>query len=283
VLDQLADLGCLYVSFSGGEPLVRKDFFRIAQYAREKNFALRLMTNGALVDRRIARHLNELNFECVDVSIYGMNAATHDHFTRRPSSFKKTVAGIRHLKEAGIDVRLKMTINRYNASQLKAVRRLARNLGAEFQAEPYITPRSDCDPSPLAHRITRRQAESVARYITSVNAYYYRKEHGSVGSVCNAARCLLAISPFGDVYPCEGMQIPAGNVRRQPLAKIWRNATVLAKIRSLRARDFKECFGCSLEKYCFRCMGLAYLETGSYANKAEIFCMMARAVHKQLQ
>ena len=50
ILDELASLGCLYITFTGGEILLRKDFLDIAQYARKKNFALRLFTNGTLID-----------------------------------------------------------------------------------------------------------------------------------------------------------------------------------------------------------------------------------------
>ena len=53
-LDQLAAMGVLNITFSGGEILVHRDFFEIAAYARRKRFAIRLMSNGLLIHERMA-------------------------------------------------------------------------------------------------------------------------------------------------------------------------------------------------------------------------------------
>jgi len=279
VLDQLAGLGCLYVSFSGGEPLVRRDFFKLAQYARKKNFALRLMSNGTLITRQVARRLARLGFECVDLSIYGANPATHDRFAGIPGSFRKMMDGIENLRASRVSVRLKMTVNRFNVRQLARIRTMARRLGADFQAEPYITPRNNSDLTPLEYRIAPEDAGHVAAHFVKANKKYFC-EGQRIGLVCNAARSVMAISPTGEVYPCEGMQISAGNIRKKALVDIWQKSPVLNRIRALKEEHFLECYRCSLRKYCFKCMGLANLEKGSYLKKAEFFCMMAQAVRE---
>ncbi len=279
VLDQLAGLGCLYVSFSGGEPLVRRDFFRIAQYARKKSFALRLMSNGTLITEQVAHRLARLGFECVDLSIYGANASTHDRFTRVPGSFSRMMAGIEKLRASRVPVRLKMTINRFNVRQLTRIRQMARKLGADFQAEPYITPRNNSDLTPLQYRIAPEDAGRVAAHFVKANQKYFCEDQ-RIGLVCNAARSVMAISPTGDVYPCEGMQISAGNIRKKPLVDIWQKSSILKRIRALKEKHFLDCYRCALRKYCFKCMGIANLEKGSYLKKAEFFCMMARAVRE---
>jgi radical SAM protein with 4Fe4S-binding SPASM domain len=279
VLDQLARLGCLYVSFSGGEPLARKNFFKIARYARKNSFVLRLMSNGTLITRQVARRLARLGFECVDLSIYGANPVTHDRFTRVPGSFGRMMAGIENLRASRVPVRLKMTINRFNVRQLAETRKMARKIGASFLAEPYITPRNNSDLTPLEYRIAPENTRTVAEYFVKTNQKYFCEDQ-RIGLVCNAARSVMAISPTGEVYPCEGMQISAGNIRKKPLVDIWQKSPILKRIRALKEKHFLECYRCSLRKYCFKCMGLANLEKGSYLKKAEIFCMMARAVRE---
>ncbi|MCK5553272.1 MAG: radical SAM protein, partial [Deltaproteobacteria bacterium] len=61
ILDLLKESGTLYVIFSGGEILTRKDFFRIAGYARKNGFALKLLTNGTLINERVADRIRDLN------------------------------------------------------------------------------------------------------------------------------------------------------------------------------------------------------------------------------
>jgi MoaA/NifB/PqqE/SkfB family radical SAM enzyme len=87
ILDQLAAAGTLYLSFSGGEIFTREDFFEIAEYARKLHFALRLLTNGTLIDEETADRIAALNPDLVSISIYSANPEIHDEITSVPGSF----------------------------------------------------------------------------------------------------------------------------------------------------------------------------------------------------
>ncbi|HOY64046.1 MAG TPA: radical SAM protein, partial [bacterium] len=91
-LDVLADSGTLFVTFTGGEPLVRRDFFEIAERAAEKNFAVRIFTNGTLIDEAAADRIAALNPLEVGISVYGATAETHDGITMSPGSFEKSAS-----------------------------------------------------------------------------------------------------------------------------------------------------------------------------------------------
>src|ERR1700716_2569007 len=49
VLDQLAAAGTLFLTLSGGELLVRKDFFELLAYARSLAFDVKIKTNAILI------------------------------------------------------------------------------------------------------------------------------------------------------------------------------------------------------------------------------------------
>ena len=49
VLKQAADLGCLQVRFTGGEPLLRSDFEELYVFARQSGLKVLLFTNGRLI------------------------------------------------------------------------------------------------------------------------------------------------------------------------------------------------------------------------------------------
>src|ERR1700675_2416904 len=54
LLDQLAEAGVFFLTLSGGEILMRKDFFEILEYARALLFCIKLKTNAVLIGERQA-------------------------------------------------------------------------------------------------------------------------------------------------------------------------------------------------------------------------------------
>ena len=100
VVDQLADLGVFNLALSGGEILVRRDLFEIAEYARSKRFLLRLFTNGTLIKPANADRIAALHPFAVEISVYGADAATHDAITQCPGSFAATLRALHLLAAA---------------------------------------------------------------------------------------------------------------------------------------------------------------------------------------
>src|SRR5713101_8370256 len=69
VLDQLADAGTLFLTLSGGEVLMRRDFFEILEHARKLLFNVRIKTNGVMIHEQEAQHMRRLGVEHVQISI----------------------------------------------------------------------------------------------------------------------------------------------------------------------------------------------------------------------
>src|SRR5688500_18917384 len=80
VLDDLAEFKVPAVLFSGGEPLVRKDLFELAAYARALGLHVVLSTNGTLIDQPIARRFVDLQFAYIGISLDSAIPAIHDKF-----------------------------------------------------------------------------------------------------------------------------------------------------------------------------------------------------------
>src|SRR5258707_49910 len=77
-LDQMAELGILYLTMSGGEIFLRKDFWEIAYHAKKNNFALQLFTNGTLIDEAKADRLADLRPYRVEMSLLSPVETMHD-------------------------------------------------------------------------------------------------------------------------------------------------------------------------------------------------------------
>jgi len=94
ILD-LARMEIPVLLFSGGEPLIRPDLFRLARLACEKGVRSVLSTNGVLITKEIAERIKEAGFQYVGVSIDGVQS-THDTFRNLPGAFSKAMRGIRN-------------------------------------------------------------------------------------------------------------------------------------------------------------------------------------------
>jgi len=107
VLEQLAQAGCLVLTFSGGEVLLREDLIDIISSARKLDFAVRIFTNGTLVGKREIEAFRRFHIQEVHVSLYAAEASIHDAITSVPGSWAKTLEGVRLMREAGIPVKIK--------------------------------------------------------------------------------------------------------------------------------------------------------------------------------
>jgi MoaA/NifB/PqqE/SkfB family radical SAM enzyme len=128
VVAQLADLGGELLTLSGGEPLLRDDWDVIAREAARRGLTVNLVTNGTLVDARIAGRARAAGLANVGVSIDGPRDV-HDAIRGR-GAFDNAVRGIGCLRDAGISVALLTTVHRRNLGWLDSTRRLAIDLGA---------------------------------------------------------------------------------------------------------------------------------------------------------
>lgn len=129
MIDQIASFSRPIFVLSGGEPLFRPDIFEIARYASERGLTVALATNGTLIDAAAARRIQQAGIRRVSVSFDGADAATHDIF-RGPGAFDRALAGMAHLRAAGVPYQINTTVARHNVGQMPATLALARQLQA---------------------------------------------------------------------------------------------------------------------------------------------------------
>jgi len=119
-IDDLADFHVPVLLFSGGEPLIRPDFFELAEYAEKKGVRPTLSTNGTLITKQKARELKEVGLSYVGISLDGMEAV-HDKFRGVSGAFKKALEGIANCQAEGLKVGLRFTINHHNIQELEHI------------------------------------------------------------------------------------------------------------------------------------------------------------------
>lgn len=275
IIDQLAEANTFYLVFSGGEIFVREDFFEIAHYAREKGFALRLLTNGTLITSEIADKIEELHPLSVELSLYGIDPAIHERITRVPGSYAKTIRAFKLLKERGLRTRIKSPLMKENIGEFKRLQEFAKRLKSRFVFNTVIIPQANGNREPLNHRLTEKD---LIEFLSSrmPSSKWKPLELTAEQRPCGAGVNNLYISPSGEVYPCLILQESCGNLREESLTQI-QEAPILKKIRATKFSDLKECSTCPLKSYCFRCPGLALLEDGDPFGPSRAACTLARA------
>jgi radical SAM protein with 4Fe4S-binding SPASM domain len=267
LLDQMADAGVFYLTISGGEILMRRDFFEILEHARARTFCIKLKSNGVLIREKEAQRLRALGVESVQISIYSHRPEVHDAITKMPGSLRQSIEAVRLLREQGVRVTMANVLMIENAQDYPGVRALATALGAKFTMDPTVTPMMDGDRSILKLNVDQDALQKVFRdegLVDNVEEFCAPPRSVDEETLnmlpCSAGHTACYISPYGDVYPCVQFPLPSGNVRRTKFADIWRDSPQLKEVRSITMRDLPSCSQCTHGATCTRCPGLAYME-----------------------
>ena len=274
ILDDLAEMKVFYINVGGGEPLLRGDFFDIAQYSLEQCIDFQVSTNGALLKEAVVRRMADLPGLRVQVSLDGADAATNDAIRGR-WSYRKAREGLELLARYSVDFSINCVLTQFSFPQLDALHDLARSYGARLRVsrlrpsgrggERWGSLRPTGEQNILFYHWLRAHPD-----VLTGDSFFFLSALGQeldgLG-MCGAGRITCCLTPSGDVYPCAFLIWPqfwAGNVRQKPLSVIWRDAPVF---RQLRLYDVEACQGCPHLPSCHGgCIAASFFANGSLGN-----------------
>jgi radical SAM protein with 4Fe4S-binding SPASM domain len=131
VIDNMSDAGVAILTFSGGEPLLRKDIYNAIERANDSGILCTIASNGTLITLEVANKLAKTGIRRVEIGLDGAVAATHDFLRNRPGSFEATIKGIENCAAVGFDeLATTMTLHSKNVNELEETMALAEKLGA---------------------------------------------------------------------------------------------------------------------------------------------------------
>lgn len=99
IIDRIYEAGCLWLTFSGGEPFLREDFLDIYTYARKKGFLISIFTNATLITPQIVDYLAKLPPYSIELTLNGISKQVYEQITQLPGSFTKAMEAIQLLKD----------------------------------------------------------------------------------------------------------------------------------------------------------------------------------------
>ncbi len=279
VCDQLPDLLVFEVDFTGGEPLVRDDWFAIAVRLRALGIRTKLVTNGLLLTSETVARLKEAGIERVGVSIDGL-APTHDHIRKRPGLFAHILSATERLVAAGIPVSAVTTVNALNIGQLPALHRVLRSAGVDiWQFQPLFPlgraqgctelSLSEADYLRLGSFYAEAAGDGQAPTISPGDSFGYFTEmdrRSPPWGGCSAGLDLCGIMSDGRVKGCLSMpdEFAEGDLRRRDLWEIWFDPHAFHYNRGFAPADLGDaCRGCPKGESCRGgCTSMSYACTG---------------------
>lgn len=281
VLDELTEMGCIWLLLTGGEIFARHDFLDIYTYAKSKGLLVTLFTNGTLITERIADYLVEYPPFCIEITLYGATKATYEALTGVPGSYEKCLRGIKLLLDRQLPLKLKTVAISTNVHELDMMKEIAAGLDVEFKFDPMMNPRIDCSSSPLEVRLT--PPEIVALDLEDpVRVSEWRRiaahfvgefpPEGSAGKVyaCGGGVNSFAIDPYGNMTICVLSHVDEYNVTTGSVREGWEH--FLRGVRHKPATRVTKCTRCSLRSICGSCPANSELEEGDPEEPVDFLC-----------
>ena len=285
-INDLAEFKVPVLLFSGGEPLIRPDFFELAGYAASKNVRPTLSTNGTLITREVARKIKDIGVGYVGISLDGLREV-NDKFRGVDGAFNLAMRGIENCVAVGQRVGLRFTINHHNFEELDKIfdfieaEKINRvcfyhlvysGRGSQMQDEDVTPAESRAAMDTIIRRTKDFARRGLSKEILTVDnhcdgVYMYLKAL-SEGDTSTAAQIKKFIAmnggnrsgiafgevdPLGYVHPDQFTQHHTfGNVRERKFGDIWTDTTnpILAGLKNRKPLLKGRCARCKFLDNC---------------------------------
>ena len=229
------------LDITGGEPLLRKEFFDIMGAAHELGFSWGMTSNATLIDDSVAKDLKKVGIGTISVSIDGLEQ-THDEFRRTPGGYKKAMEGIESLLRCGglEHVQVTTVVTHKNIGELDELFRIFNDMDidswrvinmepmgrAKEHPELILTP-DDYRTMFEFIRNKRMQGEPVSYGCSHYLGMEYEREVRDWYYLCTAGLYTASICANGDIIACLDIErrpeFIQGNVLRDRFSEVWNN------------------------------------------------------------
>lgn len=264
MITQMADVGVRNLTITGGEPTLRKDFFKLVRLASRTGMSLTILTNGTTIDPKHARALRDAEAG-VQITILGSTPQIHDAITRVPGSLARSIRGIKVLQKARVRLLdASFVIMRNNFDDLHKTRELLAGLGVGVNAGlllPVGRAKANWDRIGLPPRTLKKlRIEESVRTDAVLQGFLDAPRFGTVPCPTDS----MAVDSEGHFIPCSGIRgITLGDVRGS-VSEIWEAVSSRARfMKSISVESVETCGGCELR---YSCTGGCRAVTHAYAG-----------------
>lgn len=289
ILDKIIKINPRIICLTGGEPMVRKDFWELVEYIKDKStVTLTIMTNGTLINENNVDRIVE-NFKAFDISLDGINEETCSHI-RGKGVFTKVMNTVKLLKDRGVEnISLSMVDVSYTHDHIEEFYEMNKSLGTKpiIRAFEEIGRGEDNAEELRAidyKNIDKGELRKLAERIGS------EKRERRDGFSCGAARTEFFVDDKGDLYPCAPLKakeflitsvLNNENFVTDMITLNYTNFEGYKNLIGLMPQNVDECSNCPFNMFCWSCLHDIYEKKKNPANfafrcelkKKELICM----------
>lgn len=246
IFREAAELGCMQVHISGGEPTARRDLAALVCSASEAGLYTNLITAGLLLDEEKLAALVSAGLDHVQLSVQDAEAASADRIAGHAGAHARKLAVARLVHQAGLPLTVNAVVHRQNLGCLPQLIALALNLGAVrlevahvqyygwalLNRDTLLPTRAQLDIATATVEAARRDLKGrlVIDYV--VPDYYAKRPKACMGGW---GRRFLAVSPAGRILPCHAAESLPGfafpTVRDSSLRAAWEGSEAFNRFR----------------------------------------------------
>jgi MoaA/NifB/PqqE/SkfB family radical SAM enzyme len=298
--EEARDAGVLFVTLTGGEIFLRKDFRQIYEAFSNMGFNITLHTNGSMITEETAEWLGRIPPSQVSITVYGASPETYEKITGHKDGFERTIRGIKALTDNKIHTEIRTTIIKANQNEFNEMMQLAKELGIEMGVVNYVGPRRDVGcTDPLSNRLTPMETAIYEKKFQDYNYNAYLERTGTNAMIqnsgieqlnhqdpstavlsktnssafkCSAGKYACWFTWDGKLIACGLLPSPAFNLSDKPLQELWNELKAKCK----EIPKCPECKDCEIIEHCMACPARLHSETGSFEKKAAYLCETAQ-------
>ncbi len=299
VMAQAANLGCLTVRLTGGEPLLREDFAELYEFTRRRGIRVILFTNACLITPELATLLAKMPpGRVVEVTVYGMRPESYDRAVGRKGAFAEFRRGVGLLEKHQVPFIVKAALLPLLKNDLTAFESWARTIPRMDKMPDYsmnfdLRSRRD-DPAKNARIIKLRATPEETVGMVSRNPLYLKEMKQFCGRFmgppgdklfsCGAGHG-ACIDAYGKAQMCMGLRAPdmAVDLRETTLkSALEKSFPPLREIRSANPDYLRRCGRCFLKGLCGQCPAKSWMEHGTLDTPVEYLCEVAHGQARYL-
>ncbi len=296
IAEDAVSLGAIWCLLSGGEPLLRKDFFAIYLMLKKKGLLVSLFTNGTLITPKHVEFFKKYPPRDIEITVYGVTRETYESVSRVPGSFNAFLKGLDLLAQAGIPVSLKAMAMRSNLHEIPEIIRFSEKRSADsFRFDPFLHLRYDGDPLRNREIIAERLSpEAVVKLEKSYSPRFEALKKNCLTLVrseffaraskrlfrCGIGEKSFCVSPDGIFRFCSSIWHPqcVYDLKKGNVDEAWKDMFPrVREIESMRPEFMEKCCICPIINLCMWCPAVSYLETGQLDSPVNGFCRLAQA------
>ncbi len=239
ILDKLRKIGVTQVTFTGGEPTMRPDLFELIRHA--KWFVSRLNTNGIKLTDDYCKKLREAEIDSVQITFYSNNKEIHNKLVGA-NHYEETVAGIENAIKNGLNVSVNTPLCTLNSNYIDTLKYLKKKGVTYVTCSGLITTGKALSDASESLQLSVKQISDILAeaadyaYANGMEISFtspgwidsaFFKEHALSTPNCGACLSNMAITPGGNVVPCQSWLSgkPLGNILKDNWKEIWESET----------------------------------------------------------